>query len=158
MIVTSALPSPPPPPLPSQGGHRHRTHPPSHPSLDDDTLKTRPSKHGYSNKLSNTHSTSSNGALTTSQSARLETQQRLHLYTEDTLTVRGWATWSRGPSADPWTKDLNASAGWRGQGSASPAELLGRLRWGRRPPSVGIPELPPPGGVGTDGQRLQRLS
>lgn len=62
---------------------------PARPSLDHDTFKTQPFNTDTARNCP-TYSTSSDGASITLQRARLKTHERRYLYTEDTVTVRGW--------------------------------------------------------------------
>lgn len=61
---------------------------PTHPSLDDDTLKIQPFKHRYSNKLSHVQYVIQWGFDHFTESARLKTHEQHYLYTEDTNSQR----------------------------------------------------------------------
>lgn len=93
----------PPPPRLYSSIWTQTSNPPPHPSLDDDTLKIRPFKHRYSNKLSHVQYVIQWGFDHFTESARLKTHERHYLYTEDTVTVRGWPR-------------MDLAASWRGWG------------------------------------------
>lgn len=100
VVIVYPWPPPQTPPLSSSRWTQtsQTSNPPTHQSLDDDTFKIQPFKHRYSNKLSHVQYVIQWGFDHFTERARLKTHERHYLYTEDTVTVRGWPRMDRAAS------------------------------------------------------------